>query len=96
MFHFREFIKDVDSSLQQYKVVPITDPFGPSIVDPNLQLIIGSQETEKGCKKVNQVRKEKQLSQLDVHVIGKIKYNVAFLLCYISDQYPQILINMDD
>ena len=90
MFHFREFIRDVDSSLQQYKVVPITDPFGPSIVDPNLQLIIGSQETEKGCKKVNQVRKEKHLSQLDVHVIGKIKYNGASLLSYLMpNQYPK-------
>ena len=69
--YFREFIQDVDRSLQQYTIVPITDPFGPSIVDPNLQLIIGSKETEKGCNKVNNVRNERGLSQLDVHVIGK-------------------------
>ena len=70
---FSEFIQDVDRSLHQYKVVPITDPFGPSIVDPNLQLIIGSQETEKGCNKVNEVREEKGLSRLDVHIIGKFR-----------------------
>ena len=62
----------MDPSLQSLKVVPITDPFGPSIIDPNLQLIIGSKETEKGCRKVNAMREEKELSQLDLHVIGKI------------------------
>ena len=68
----REFIQDVDSTLKEYRVVPILDPFGPSTEDNSLQLIIGSQETSKGCLKVNEVRKEKGLSQLDIHVIGKL------------------------
>lgn len=68
-------MQDVDPSLKEYRVVPILDPFGPSVEDPSLNLIVGSQETEKGCQKVNEERKTRGLSQLDIHVIGRLTYN---------------------
>jgi phosphopantetheine adenylyltransferase len=71
IFINREFLQDVDHTLKEYRIVPILDPFGPSIEDSTLQLIVGSQETEKGCLKVNQLRNERGLPQLDIHVIGK-------------------------
>ena len=64
----RQFLGDVDSSVG-YNVVEIQDPFGPSIVDPLLQCIVGSEETRKGCLAVNDRRKERGLSQLDIHII---------------------------
>jgi len=70
----KEFIKEIDDGVE-YKVVEITDPFGPSIVDPLLECIVGSEETEKGCKAVNQKRKENELSQLDIHIISLVKDN---------------------
>lgn len=69
-----QFLNQVDNSVE-YKVVEITDPFGPSIVDPLLECIVGSQETERGCKAVNQKRKERNLAELDIHLISLVKDN---------------------
>lgn len=52
----QEFVEDVSSSVR-CEVHPITDPYGPSIVDPDLGAIIVSQETEKGGHAVNDRRK---------------------------------------
>ena len=43
----------------EYKIVPITDHFGPSIVDAELQCIVVSEETLKGGNSVNRRRTEK-------------------------------------
>ena len=53
-----EFLRDIKPSLT-YKVVPIVDPFGPSIVDPDLQCIVVSEETLRGGQAVNKKREEK-------------------------------------
>lgn len=53
----KDFVEDVDPSLN-CKIVPITDPFGPSIVDADLQGIVSSKETLKGAMKVNEKRLE--------------------------------------
>ena len=60
-----EYLRSCDPSLA-YEAVPISDPFGPSIVDADLQLIVGSRETERGCQAVNKKRGEKGLGQLKV------------------------------
>ena len=68
-----EFLRDCFPHLEEYNVVPITDPFGPSVEDPRLDLIVGSEETHKGCLKVNQVRLAKSMSSLDVHLIRMVE-----------------------
>lgn len=52
-----EFLRDVKPSLQ-YEIVPLFDPFGPSITDPQLQCIVVSEETKKGGEAVNKRRLE--------------------------------------
>ena len=52
-----DFVQDVKPNLE-YKVVPITDPFGPAIVDGNLQCIIASAETLRGAHAVNTRRED--------------------------------------
>ena len=54
----REYLEDCKPSLR-YNIVPILDPFGPSIVEPELECIIVSQETVKGGHMVNSKRQEK-------------------------------------
>ncbi|XP_066997983.2 bifunctional coenzyme A synthase [Anabrus simplex] len=63
-----DFLNDVDPNLQ-YKIVPITDPYGPTKEDPNLQMIVVSSETLKGGKMVNDLRAKSGLSTLDIHVV---------------------------
>ena len=53
--------------------MPIYDPFGPSISDPNLELIVVSHETLKGGQRVNEKRFEKGLSPLKLHRINLIE-----------------------
>lgn len=52
-----DFLSDTRPG-KEYKVVPITDPFGPSIVDARLQSIIVSEETVRGGDAVNSKRAE--------------------------------------
>lgn len=64
----KEFLEDVDSSIE-YNVVPITDMYGPTKEDPSLEMLVVSQETQRGGDKVNELRLQKDLSKLDIHVV---------------------------
>ncbi|XP_040187727.1 bifunctional coenzyme A synthase isoform X2 [Rana temporaria] len=52
-----QFLVDVKPSLI-YDMVPISDPYGPSITDPDLKCIVVSEETRKGGLSVNRRRLE--------------------------------------
>ena len=55
-----------------YDIVPISDPFGPSIEDPSIGCIVVSQETIRGGQKINQIRKEKGMEELEIVTIDLI------------------------
>lgn len=61
-------MEDIDSSIA-YNVVPITDMYGPTKEDPSLEMLVVSQETQRGGDKVNELRLQKNLSKLDIHVV---------------------------
>jgi phosphopantetheine adenylyltransferase/dephospho-CoA kinase len=54
----KDFLSDVKPSMV-YSVVPITDGFGPTVVDPDMDLIVLSQETKKGGEMINEERQKK-------------------------------------
>uniref|UniRef100_A0A1A7YG70 Bifunctional coenzyme A synthase n=1 Tax=Iconisemion striatum TaxID=60296 RepID=A0A1A7YG70_9TELE len=68
----QEFLKDTKPSLQ-VEIVPLEDPFGVSIVDPQLKCIVVSEETKKGGEAVNKKRLEKGLPALILHEILLLK-----------------------
>uniref|UniRef100_A0A915IRI8 Cytidyltransferase-like domain-containing protein n=1 Tax=Romanomermis culicivorax TaxID=13658 RepID=A0A915IRI8_ROMCU len=73
--HIREFILDIDASLD-FQAVPIYDSFGPSTVEKNLQCIVVSSETIRGASKVNEERSKKGFNELDIHVIDLINDDI--------------------
>lgn len=68
----QEFLQDTKPSLQ-VEIVPLDDPFGVSIVDPQLQCIVVSEETRKGGEAVNKKRLENGLQALVLHEIQLLK-----------------------
>ncbi|KAJ3009434.1 hypothetical protein HKX48_007934 [Thoreauomyces humboldtii] len=60
------------SPVVKHEVVPISDAYGPTRDDPDVQAIVGSAETREGCEAVNTLRAELGLSKLDVHIIDVI------------------------
>lgn len=68
----REFLNDIDSTLI-YEIVPIQDPFGPTATDPDLDLIVVSSETMKGGEKVNEIRRGKNMRELEIYSIPLVE-----------------------
>lgn len=67
-----DFLVDTDSTLM-YEVVPIADPFGPTKSDPKMDMIVVSEETKRGGEKVNELRKQNGLNELDVYCIELVE-----------------------
>lgn len=53
----REFLADVQPTVL-YDIVPLGDPYGPAVTDPELRCIVVSEETRKGGEAVNKKRLE--------------------------------------
>lgn len=68
IYNLKDFIEDIDSTLS-YNVVPISDLYGPTKSDPNMEMIVVSEETQRGAEKINELRKNSNLNILDVWVV---------------------------
>jgi phosphopantetheine adenylyltransferase/dephospho-CoA kinase len=76
--HIKHFLRTISPDLE-VSTVPLEDPFGPSISEPDYQCLIVSQETYKNGLIINEKRKENMLTELDIHVIGIVKEDESVL-----------------
>lgn len=67
----KQFLSIVDPDLDVV-TERITDPYGPSITEPDYQCLIVSRETSSGGEKVNEKRIQNNLNKLDIHVIDLV------------------------
>ena len=67
----KEFLHTVRRGLE-YIVVPITDPYGPTITEPSVQALIVSKETEKGGDACNVERAKRNFPPLAIRIIDVI------------------------
>jgi len=58
--------------LDRAEIIPLQDPFGPTLTDQKIDAIIVSRETESRADEINEKREEKNLKPLDIIVIDMI------------------------
>ncbi|KAG0239417.1 hypothetical protein BGW41_007681 [Actinomortierella wolfii] len=111
---YKEFLESLDTRIAsvsrflntfkrglRYEVVPISDIYGPTITDDNLQALMVSKETLKGGAAVNQERVNRQLPPLAIEVINVIspteteadeislKISSTYIRQYLAEQQQQ-------
>ncbi|KAK8758913.1 hypothetical protein V5799_003457 [Amblyomma americanum] len=64
-----EFLQDIDSTLQ-YDVIPIYNPYGPTIEDSDLECLYVSEETMKGGRLVNEERARRSMPPMVIRSVG--------------------------
>ncbi|KAJ3222172.1 hypothetical protein HK099_002605 [Clydaea vesicula] len=69
----------VDSSFEM-DVFDLLDAFGPTKDDPNIEAVIGSLETKRGCEAINEVRKSNNLALIDILIIDVISKDSVKIL----------------
>lgn len=69
-----EYLKEIDPSIQR-EVVPISDMYGPTLTQRDLQYLVVSEETLKGGEKVNTERQRKGWPSMDVGIVPLLHDN---------------------
>ena len=69
-----EFLQNhLKISTEQFSIVPLIDPYGPTISDPRIQALICSQETYVTGQKINKIREKHKISPLILVVVPLLK-----------------------
>jgi len=70
--NLKSFIDSI-GHLNRVEIVPLNDPYGPPVHEPEYEGIIVSQETYKNALKINEIRESKNFTPLIIIVIPMIK-----------------------
>ena len=58
--------------LDRAEIIPLQDPYGPTLTDQKIDAIVVSRETESRADEINEKREEKNLKPLEIIVIDMI------------------------
>lgn len=53
-------------------IIPLSDPFGPAITDPTIEIHISSEESYKNAMKINEIRQEKGLNKMILVIVPAV------------------------
>ena len=70
--NLKTFIDSI-GQLNHVEIIPLNDPYGPPVHEPEYEGIIASQETYKNALKINEIRESKGFTPLIIIVIPMIK-----------------------
>lgn len=70
--NLKTFIGSI-GQLNRVEIIPLNDPYGPPVHEPEYEGIIASQETYKNALKINEIRESKNFTPLIIIVIPMIK-----------------------
>lgn len=70
--NLKTFIDSI-GHLNRVEIIPLNDPYGPPVHEPEYEGIIASQETYKNALKINEIRESKSFTPLIIIVIPRIK-----------------------
>lgn len=71
----RELIRFLNEMgvLDRSKITPLSDPYGPAAISPDVDAIIVSRETEPRAREINNLRVRNGLKPLDIIVIEMVQ-----------------------
>lgn len=67
----RNYLREIKPNLS-LNIVKLNEPYGPAITDPRLQVLVVSSETILGAFKINDIRRAKDFSPLDIVVLNRV------------------------
>ncbi len=69
-------VKNLSSMLKQhagrFHIVKLDDEFGPALTDASIEAIVVSEETERKCRRMNEMRVSRGMRELDVVVVEMV------------------------
>ncbi|RLI36748.1 phosphopantetheine adenylyltransferase [Candidatus Bathyarchaeota archaeon] len=65
------FLKDRGLT-NRARIIPLNDPYGPSISDGEMEALVVSRETEPRAHEINRIRRDRGLKPLEVIVIDMV------------------------
>lgn len=56
----------------KYYIARLDEPYGPTVYSDDIEAIVVSEETEPTARKINEIRKRKELKPMDIITIGMV------------------------
>lgn len=73
IYKVREYLEREINRNLVYSIVPISDIYGPTITDEELECIVVSDETVRGALKINKARSDLGWQELKIHVVNLLE-----------------------
>jgi len=71
LIELQTFLANLNHSSRS-EIIPLSDPYGPTITEPCIQALVVSEETLRNAEKINEIRGKKGLKPLKIEVVSMV------------------------